>query len=404
MTSSTLFQISEPEFRQALRPQVPSGLALWRLGFRPFYLGAALAAVVLMGLWPAVFMGQLRPANGLAPTWWHAHEMVFGCIVAVVVGFLFTAGKVWTGLPTPRGLALAALASLWAAGRVAGLLAPEPVFFAVDGAFLPVVALVFSRLLVRARNRRNAPVAVVLALLAAANLAFHAAASGRLPFDPMRALQAGLALLVVLESVIGGRVIPGFTRNVTPGRVLREQPEVDRCAHAASAIGLLLWVCRAPGWSAAPVLAIAAAAQAWRLAGWQPWRAKGRPVLWILHVSFAWIPLGLALLALAAMDLVPPSAGVHALAVGATGGLVLGMLTRTARGHTGRSIQVSSLEQFAYAALIVAAVARVVAALIPDLWWALVCVAGTAWIAAFATYLWRFTPWLMSARVDGKDG
>jgi len=401
--SAILLTIVEPAAARPAAPE-PSGFPLWRLGFRPFYLGAALAAVVLMGLWPAVLAGRIHPAPGLAPALWHAHEMVFGCVAAVIVGFLFTAGKVWTGLGTPRGAALAALASLWLAGRVAAVLAPEPVFMAVDGAFLPLVAALFARLLLRSRNRRNAGVAVVLALLGAADLAFHAAAIGWLSFDAMRALHAGLALVVVLESVIGGRVIPAFTMSANPGLALRPRADLDRCAIGATAIGLALWLAGAPGWGSGAVLAIAAAAQAVRLAGWQPARAIERPVLWILHLSYAWIPAGLALLAASSLGLVARSAGVHALAVGATGGLVLGMITRTARGHTGRSIAVSRLEVVAYAALTAAALLRVGAALVPVLWTPLVCAAGVAWIAAFVLYLWRVAPWLLAPRVDGKDG
>jgi uncharacterized protein involved in response to NO len=152
------------------------------------------------------------------------------------------------------------------------------------------------------------------------------------------------------------------------------------------------------------VLGIAALLQGARLLGWKPWVARRRPILWILHLSYAWICVGLALLALAAAGTVARSAGVHALAVGATGGLVLGMITRTARGHTGRPLQASTLEVAAYAALMLAAILRVAAALAPGWFTPLVCSAGVAWIAAFALYLIRFAPWLMSARLDGKDG
>ncbi|HEY9025099.1 MAG TPA: NnrS family protein [Burkholderiaceae bacterium] len=400
--STTLHTILEPDGRVGV--PAPRGTALLRLGFRPFYLGAALAAVALMALWPAVLMGRVPVAAGLAPTDWHAHEMIFGCVAAVVVGFLFTAGKAWTGLDTPRGPALAALVALWAAGRVAGLVGGAAVFAAVDAPFLPLVAGVFARLVVRARSRRNAGVALVLALLAAANLAFHAAVLGAWSVEPMRALHAGLALVVLLESVIGGRVIPAFTRSAIPGLELRGRPAVDRCAIGATAAGLALWLGGAPAWGSAPVLALAAGAHAVRLAGWQPGRTARRPVLWILHAPYAWIPLGLALLAASAAGMVARSAGVHALAVGATGGLVIGMITRTARGHTGRPIVASRAEVAAYALVMAAAVLRVGAALVPALWSPLVCAAGSAWIAAFGLYLWRFAPWLAAARVDGRDG
>jgi len=398
-----LMTIIEPvAFGQRPAGPAPRGWPGLRLGFRPFYLVAALAAVAAMALWPAVFMGRVRLASGLAPTLWHAHEMIFGVVMAVVVGFLFTAGKAWTGLATPRGPALGALVALWLAARTAGLLAPAWAFALLDGAFLPLVAAIFVRLLVRAGQWRNAPVALTLSLLAAANLAFHAAALGGDAADGLRALLAGLVLLIVLESLIGGRVIPAFTRSVNPGLRLHGQRALDVAAIGSSALGMGLWIGELPG--AAPVLGAAALLQAARLLGWKPWASRRRPILWILHLSYAWICAGLALLALAAAGAVARSAGVHALAVGATGGLVLGMITRTARGHTGRPLQASGLEVAAYAALMLAAILRVTAALAPGWFTPLVCSAGVAWIAAFALYLIRFAPWLMSARVDGKDG
>jgi len=402
--SSILLTLSEPSARPGRIGPAPYGLPFLRLGFRPFYLCAALAAVALMALWPAVFLGQVRPASGIAPTLWHAHEMIFGCVTAVVVGFLFTAGKVWTGLATPRGPALAALVVLWLAGRIAGLTAPGLVFLAVDSAFLVIVAAIFAGLVLRSRNWRNAGVALLLALLASVNLAFHVAATGGLADLAMRPLHAALGLLIVLESVIGGRVIPAFTRSAIPGLALAGRAWLDRLAIAATALGLALWVAGAPAAPSAAVLAVAALAQGARLAGWHPWVARQRPILWILHAAYAWIPLGLALLAAACAGVLAPSAGVHALAIGATGGLVIGMLTRTARGHTGRSLQASRAEVAAYLLVLGAAALRVVAALEPRWWLVAVCAAGACWIAAFALYLWRFAPWLLATRLDGKDG
>lgn len=401
--ASRLLTIAEPvALGRGAGGPAPQGWPVLRLGFRPFYLAAALAAVGAMALWPAVFMGRMRPASGLAPTLWHAHEMLFGVMMAVVVGFLFTAGKVWTGQGTPRGAALGALVALWLAGRVAGLLAPAWAFALLDGAFLPLVAAIFVRLLVRAGQWHNAAVAATLSLLAAANLAFHAAVLRAVDLDPMRALHAGLALLLALESLIGGRVIPGFTRSAIPGLQLRDQRVLDRAAIAATVLATVLWIGELPG--AAPLLALAAVLHAVRLAGWQPWAARRRPILWILHVAYAWIPLGLALLALSAAGVVARSAGVHALAVGATGGLVMGMITRTARGHTGRTLQASRGEVAAYVALMLAAILRTAGALAPGWFEPAVCSAGVAWIVAFALYLWRFTPWLLATRLDGKDG
>jgi uncharacterized protein involved in response to NO len=384
---------------------VPGGLPFLRLGFRPFYFGAALFAVLVMVSWYGVFLGQLVPVTGLAPVLWHAHEMLFGFAAAVIVGFLLTAGKAWTGLPTPRGAALGALFALWAAARVAAVAAPYPVFFALDVALLPLVAAVFIAVLVRAGNKRNLKIGAVLALLGAANLVFHLAASGAVALDPARALYAGLALIIVLETIMGGRVIPSFTMNATPGLKLAAVPWRDAVVTVLTVLGLACWSFNGPPMVAAALLAAAAIMHFVRWFSWMPWVTLTRPILWILHVSYVWIPIGLALLAAAQMGWIPASGGIHALAVGATGGLIIGMLTRTARGHTGRPLKVSRIETCAYVLVLVAALVRVAVPIAwPSLYMAALLAAGALWVAAFAIYLVKYTPWLMSARLDGRDG
>ncbi|MBX3607235.1 MAG: NnrS family protein [Piscinibacter sp.] len=386
-------------------PPAPAGLPLLRLGFRPFYLAAAGAAVVLIALWHAVYRGGLVLVSGIDPVPWHAHEMLFGFVAAVVVGFLLTAGQTWTGLATPRGAPLGALVLLWLAARVASVLAPYPIFFLLDLIFLPLVSAVFLDLLVRARNLRNLPVAGVLILLSLANLAFHLGTGGMLDVSPLQAVHAGVALLVLLMSIIGGRVIPAFTRNAVPAARLAGGPTREALTLAATVAGLTAWVLDLDARLAALLLGTAAASHALRWAGWSPWLTWRRPILWILHVGYAWIPLGLLLLAASRLGLVAPSAGVHALTVGAMGGLIVGMITRTARGHTGRALTASGLEVAAYAAIVAAACARVLAPLAPGTWHGpLLTLAGGLWAAAFGLYLVRFGPWLISTRVDGKDG
>ena len=384
---------------------VKNGMPLFRLGFRPFYLGAAVCAVVFMLLWQPIFVGGLALRSGVAPVLWHAHEMLFGVVCAVIVGFLFTAGKTWTGLPTPRGAFLGVLLVLWASARIASLLAPYPVFFILDVAFLPIVAALFLDLLVRAGNRRNLPIAAVLMLLAASNLLFHLAASGALQFAPVRALHAGIGLLVILVSIIAGRVVPMFTVSVTPGLKLQAHLTRDGVALAFTATGLGLWVVGLWPALSAIALAMAAILQSLRLLSWSPWVSRKRPILWVLHVAYAWIPVGLALLAAGQLGLLPVSVGVHALTVGAIGGMLIGMMTRTARGHTARPLQASKVEVAAYAMLPLAALARIAAPGLPAGGYAAALViAGTLWVGAFALYLIRFTPWLLMSRTDGNDG
>ncbi len=384
---------------------VPQGLPLLRLGFRPFYLGGALLAAVIVPLWIALFLGQIQLAPTIPPLLWHAHEMLFGFAVSIIVGFLLTAGKNWTGLDTPHGAALGALALLWLSARVTAVVGPYALYMVLDMALLPLVAGVLVNILLRSRNHRNLPLALILALLAAANAAFHLAVIGVLNVPAITPLYAALGLIVMIECVMAGRVIPAFTMAVTPGLKLVADKRVEWVTLGLTGLGLALWVFAPVGLFSFIVLALASGLQFKRWLAWQPWVTKNRPVLWILHVAYAWFPVGLALLALAQIGWVPVSSGLHALAVGATGGLIIGMVTRTARGHTGRPIQVGRLEVMAYLLVMLAAVLRVFLPLIaPELLVISLIGAATAWSVAFMLYLWVFAPWLMRTRLDGKDG
>jgi uncharacterized protein involved in response to NO len=386
-------------------PPAPTGWPFLRLGFRPFYLAGALTAAALVPLWLLVFLGGLPLAPAVPGLLWHAHEMLFGFAAAIIIGFLMTAGKNWTGLQTPRGAALGALALLWLAARVAGL-TPSPVLYAVlDVLLLPVVALIFAALLLRAENYRNLPLALILLLLGASNLCFHLALGGWIELDPMRALYAALALITMIECVIAGRVIPGFTMAGCPGVRLVSSAVLERLVLGLTPVALLLWLIWPGAAWTAPVLLLVGVAHLWRMWQWRTRRIFGQPNVWVLHAAYLWLPLGFLLLAAAQMGWVATSAGVHALGLGATGGLIIGMITRTARGHTGRTLGASRFETLAYALVLLAALVRVLATLLsPQLYTALLLLAATGWSLAFALYLWQFTPWLFQTRRDGKDG
>ena len=383
----------------------PRGAAFLRLGFRPFYLGAAVLAALAVPAWMMVFLGQWVWAPALSPLLWHAHEMLLGFASAVIIGFLMTAVKAWTGLATPRGLPLGALALLWLSARIAALTAPYAVFAVLDTLLLPIVALVLLRLLLRAGNTRNLPLAALLLLLSAANATFHLSVLGLLDLAPTRALHSALAVIVMVECVMAGRVIPGFSMSAIPGLRITALLWLERSALALTGLGLLLWVFAAPGWIASLTLGLAAAAHVWRQWRWKPLLSRRRPILWVLHLSYAWIPVGLGLLALAQINLLAVSLGLHALAVGTTGGLIIGMITRTARGHTGRTLQATPAEVLAYVLVALAAVMRVLMPLLwPDLLLVWLIGAAAAWSVAFAIYVFIYVPWLTQTRLDGKDG
>ena len=401
--------MSLPPLVSASRPAQSAaplqGWPLLRLGFRPFYLGTALLACLAVPLWIAIFLGRIQVPLPMSPLLWHAHEMLFGFAAGVVVGFLLTAVKAWTGLETARGPLLGARALLWLAARLASLVAPYAVYATLDMLLLPAVAAVLLRVLIKAGNKRNIPLICLLLLMAAANLVFHLSVLGIVAVPAVSALYAELALILMVVSVITGRVVPMFTRNVTPGLVVNMPRKFELSLLAVTAVTLALWVFAAP----APVVLVASLAagvmHAVRLWKWHPQVTFKRPILWILHASYAWLPLGFVLLALAQLGWVVPSLAVHAFAVGVIGGLIIGMVTRTARGHTGRPLQPSRGEVVAYALVMLAAVLRVLVPAVQPAWYAYALEgAACLWAIAFAIYLVIYTPWLMRTRLDGKDG
>ncbi|HEY1043305.1 MAG TPA: NnrS family protein [Telluria sp.] len=375
--------------------------ALWALGFRPFYLLAAAFAAVSVPAWLASYYGVAGIHVDLA---WHVHEMMFGFAVAVVIGFLYTAGRNWTGLWTPRGRALAAIALLWVAGRIAMFWGSPLAGALVDLLFLPVAAWPMYRVLQRSGNHRNMVLVGLLALLATANLLFHAARLGWLAISPLAPVYAAIVIVVVIETVIGGRIIPNFTSNAVPGTKTVQDPRIDKATLALTCAAGLAWALGVAGIAGALLSAAAALAQGVRLAGWKPLVTLRNPLLWIMHASYAWIPAGFALLALSQLGLLPATAAVHVLAVGAIAGLIVGMITRTALGHTGRPLKANRPEQAMYVLIQLGVLLRLVAALAPAVRDFALVGAGVCWSAAFLAYLATYTPYLMRARIDGREG
>ena len=342
----------------------------------------------------------------LAGSAWHAHEMVFGFAAAVLAGFLLTAARAWTGLATPAGWRLAALALLWVAGRVLVATGPAAPAIAVDCLFLPCVALAVALPVLKARNYRNLPVAAVPALLGAANLLFHLDHVGLIALARANggALLA-MNLFALLIALMAGRVIPAFTANAVPTAKPRRNPYVEGVAFGALAVLLVAgplepWLPGGP-WLAG-VAAAGALAHVIRLRLWDPAATLREPLLWVLPLSYAWLPAALILRALWLADAgVPEAAAFHALGAGAMGGLMLGMMTRSALGHTGRPLKARAVETTAYALVHLGAALRVFgplagAAAEPHAF------AGSAvlWSGAFALFFAAYWLILTRPRVD----
>ncbi|MCC6209949.1 MAG: NnrS family protein [Burkholderiales bacterium] len=363
--------------------------ALFALGFRPFYLLAGLYAALSVPIWAAQYAGWLPGANPL----WHAHEMLFGYAFAVISGFLFTAVRNWTGRPTPAGAPLAAIAALWIAARALAVLRPSAAPWA-DAAFAVAVAWGIGQPILSSGNRNWFFIPLVLAL-GAASIAFQA--------WPHVALSAGLDVVLFIIALMGGRVIPSFTNSAVPGAGARTYRGLEFAALGSVLVLLAFDLAEAP---AAAFAALAAAVlHGARLALWAPLKTRGRPILWILHLSYAWIVVHLALRGLSGWDLVPPVLATHALTIGGIGGLTLGMMTRTARGHTGRTLQAGSAEVWAYLLVQASALARVLVPIaVPQAYAASVAVSAALWSAAFALFCVAFVPILSAPRLDGRPG
>jgi uncharacterized protein involved in response to NO len=394
-----LMQVEEPP-----RAAPPKGFALWQLGFRPFYLLASAFAALSIGLWALQFSGWLGRPYLQGPIW-HAHEMIFGFALAVVVGFLFTAGRNWANMPTPTGAPLAALAALWVAGRIL-VLTPFAWAAAIANAAFPLAAAIALAIpFFAAGNRRNYFFVGLLALMSVAVLAVHLDQLGVVRFPAAIGIQVALDVVLFIITVMGGRVIPMFTNNGVPGASATRQPMLEKVALGSVLVLLAADLLHAGGVVLAVLAAICALAHLARWFLWQPWKTLRTPIVWVLHAAYLWIPVHLALRSLAALGLLAPTFAIHALTVGAIGGMIIGMMTRTARGHTGRPLKADGYEVACYAMVLLAALVRVLTPLLaPE--WTVAAVLGSAalWSAAFGLYAVRYWPVLTRPRLDGRPG
>ncbi|MBS1228361.1 MAG: NnrS family protein [Proteobacteria bacterium] len=388
----------------AIEPANQATFALWNLGFRPFYLLASVFSAISVILWVAQFSGFL-PAAYLSGASWHGHEMLFGYAMAIIAGFLPTAVRAWTNQATPSGVPLMALAALWIAGRVLVLTPLAMTAAVINAAFPLAVAVAISIPLWKARNTRNYFFVGLLVLMGGLIFAVHMALQGRFDLSPRLGLQLALDLVLFIMVVMGGRVIPMFTNNGIPGTNATRHPLVEKAALGSV---MLLFVSALLQWSppiVAMIALVSALANGWRLFLWKPWRTLATPLVWILHAAYAWIVVYLILRGLTALGFLTGSYAAHALTVGAIGGLTLGMMTRTARGHTGRLLIADGFEITAFVLIQAAAIIRVFGGIAsPGLYLVSIELSGLLWAAAFGLYAVRYWPVLTRPRLDGKPG
>jgi len=383
-----------------------AGPTLFSYGFRPFFLGGALWAALAILLWLPQYFGELSLPTAFTALDWHIHEMIYGYVAAIVAGFLLTAIPNWTGRLPVNGYPLAGLGALWLAGRIAvagsaiwggggawgaGLAAM------IDIAFLATLAAVALREIVAGKNWRNLRILIVLGLLIAGNIVFHLEAIGRGSAD--YGIRLGIAAAIGLAMLVGGRIVPSFTHNWlvrnNPGRLPRQFARFDAFALGASALALALWIALPLHAVSGVALMIAGVLQAARLARWAGDRTFADRLVLVLHVGYAFVPIGFLLLGAAILwpSEWPATAGLHAWMAGAIGLMTLAVMTRASLGHTGQELAASVPTQMIYFCALFAALARIAAAFQPSS--ALLYAAAFAWVLAFGGFAAIFGPLLL---------
>jgi len=385
--------------------------ALFAYGFRPFFLGAFAYALLTMLAWMAIRTLGALPIPTLPPQLWHAHEMLFGFIAAAIAGFLLTAVPSWTGAKGFGGWPLVLLSSLWLCGRAAFALAdylPLWVVATAELAFLPALALLIAFPLLRAMNR-NTPLLIVIGVLWFADATFLSSMALSDVALARKTLLVAIDVALLLITVVGGRIVPAFTANalrkVGISAELRGSRWLDRATIAAmilvAGIDAFVRSDTAAIWAAA----VAATLHALRLAGWQGFRSLREPIVWILHVAYLWLPVGLGLKAVfLSTEAAWAADWLHALTVGAVATMIVAVITRASLGHTGRPLVVSNRVALAYGVLGAAALARAFSTALGSYREWAIWTAGALWILAFALLLLSYGPLLVRPRADGRAG
>jgi uncharacterized protein involved in response to NO len=380
-----------------------SGPALLSYGFRPFFLFGAWYAGLAVLIWLPIYFGHMSLPTAFAPIDWHVHEMLYGYLPAIVTGFLLTAIPNWTGRLPLQGLPLVFLLALWIVGRLAVCLSAKIGWVAgaiIDTSFLLAVVGAAAREIVAGHNWRNLKILAPVTVLFLGNAGFHIETHFR--GSAGYSIRIGIAAVLVLIMLIGGRIIPSFTHNwlvrENPGRLPIPFNRWDAAAIVVSAGALLLWVAVPDGAATTAALGIAAVMQAVRLSRWAGDRTWRDPLVMVLHVAYAFVPLGFALCAFGAAGVVALSAGLHAWMAGAAGLMTLAVMTRASLGHTGRQLKASLPTQCIYACVLLAAIARICAAIEPASGLLLLHVAAAAWSAAFVGFGIFYAPILTRPR------
>lgn len=390
------------------RQPVPRGLAhtgpvLLSYGFRPFFLAAGIWAVLAMALWILALIADF-PIGGLygGPAW-HAHEMLFGYSTAALAGFLLTAIPNWTGRLPVSGPPLALLFAVWLAGRLA-LIAPAlldiTLAVTIDALFLPLLLVICAREIIAGRKWRDLKILAAVAALSAANAGYHFLVLKA--EDPGLANRLATAAFIMLIGIIGGRIIPSFTRNWLAKREAKTLPtpynHFDTLSLGAACLALASWVLAPAHLVTSSTALVAGTLNAIRLARWQGWQTTAERLVLVLHFAYAFVPLGFFVIALVPLGLFDPISALHVFTVGGIGLMTLAVMSRATRGHTGTALSASPLTSLSYLCLFLGAILRPTATLLPDQYMTLVAISGCCWMLAFGLYVLEYAPILLTKR------
>jgi uncharacterized protein involved in response to NO len=394
-----------------LEKETPTGMPLFRLGFRPFFLGAALFAVVLVFVWMLVYIhGARLDFSGLTPATWHAHEMIFGYTMAVIAGFLLTAIKNWTGRQTLRGPGLVVLFLLWLLARLVpltGLNVPLAVWAMIDLLFMLLLVIATIMPVLKARQYGQLGIISKLVLLMLSNAMFYLGAAGVIEQGERWGLYSGIYMVIALVLVMARRVIPFFIEKGVEGTVeIKNRPWVD-----VSSIVLLLGLWITDVFTSQQLIVTIIAVMLTilhliRMAGWYTARIWYKPLLWVLYLAYGFIVAGFALTAAEAWYALSPGLAVHAYAYGGIGVMTLGMMSRVILGHTGRNVfEPPKSFSWCFSLLLAGALVRVVFPLFNmGMYGYWIGLSQSLWIAAFVVFIVVTAPMLLKTRVDGRDG
>jgi uncharacterized protein involved in response to NO len=375
------------------------GPALLSYGYRPFFWFGSLYAGISIILWLPLFYGELSIASQFTPVDWHIHEMFFGFLSAVVTGFLFTAIPNWTGRMPIQGTPLLFLVLLWATGRAAVTFSTYigwlPAMI-IDLLFLTTILAVLANEIIAGKNWPNLKVLLPLGLLLGANAGFHLEAHFDGISDISRRLAMAAAILLIM--IIGGRIIPSFTRNWlvrnNPGKLPTPFSRFDVMTIAVAAVALIFWIVTDLGQISGALLLVAAVLQFIRLLRWAGYRTLKDPLVLVLHLSYLFIPIGFTLLGLAGFfpEFFSPLSGIHALGTGAVGSMTVSVMLRATLGHSGQRLQAGRSAQFIFVMIFLAAISRIVAEFAVDQYSLLLYFSGLTWFLAFAGFGTIFAP------------